>query len=726
LLGAASGSSCSGGDGGAPGEKGPAQATTAAAVSPTQYLRQLSFDLRGRPPSAEEYESVAAAGEVPAAMIDEMLQSPEFLDQVRAWHSQSLWPNIERYRLQAVGLSGVIQDPNKEPGQANNNYDASFSPDPTLVVDEEARATHVVAFKDEGLGGYLRGGGHAQGNHFCDLRDEAEYPDPSVVGTPANTYTVPADRSGTGQSYTATYYSEAPESKGLVLPIQDYIHCPNYCHSTAPACAYGEISPWSPDANGDQQNDCFRDMDTPGDDPAGRHTFDIPGMRCADGWEREINACDFWEVQANGNPFRPQRKKPGGMVTAFNSQKEGWRWAEHYWSKGVKLKTCAIEAQEREHGMLRKTFDGQPVRCDDAISRYNTVGDPSCGCGPKGAYCQASHRAYRTKGESRAEFRLRSAMEQEPLRIMESVVDRDEDYLSIFTTRRSFVNGPLAFAWRHQTHVLTGEGALRITGPAPSDPQWDQVPYESDDWVEVERPERHAGLLTTLEFLVRFPTHRARIAQYRRQFLCSTEFDYAPAPNPEDTNPDIAVRSGCASCHFRLETDGMWFGRYPDRSGLYLDPEAFPIQNPACQYCSGVGGNPSHCSLGAENPHVPGGVVTDPALWDTCRAYYTNWDWTKPNEAQEPYAGQLWPTLYRNPEHFVRIDEGPAGMVKADLAAGNALQTCAVRRVWWRLVRRDLSADELSTMTSAFEKAGRKYRDLVRSVVTSEPYRTVH
>ena len=96
-----------------------------------------------------------------------------------------------------------------------------------------ARETHVVAFKNENVGGWFRGGAHPYHNHFCDLTPEGEYPDPSVVGTPANTYTVPAERSGTGQAYTATYYSEAPESQGAVLPLQDYVHCPNYCHRSA-------------------------------------------------------------------------------------------------------------------------------------------------------------------------------------------------------------------------------------------------------------------------------------------------------------------------------------------------------------------------------------------------------------------------------------------------------------------------------------------------------------
>ena len=115
---------------------GPAVATRPAAlesvaVSPTQHLRQLSLDLRGRPPSDEEYDAVDAAGEVPAAMIEAMLRSPEFLGQVRDWHAQALWPNIERYRLQAITIVAPSPEPspdNQDVSQAKLNAGESISP----------------------------------------------------------------------------------------------------------------------------------------------------------------------------------------------------------------------------------------------------------------------------------------------------------------------------------------------------------------------------------------------------------------------------------------------------------------------------------------------------------------------------------------------------------------------------------------------------------------------
>ncbi|HEY0134278.1 MAG TPA: hypothetical protein VGB85_09365, partial [Nannocystis sp.] len=553
----------------------PAEALVTTPVTPVQYLRQLAFDLRGGPPTVAELARVAEEGSVSQGLVDEMLLSQSFLEQVRNWHAEMLWPNLQRYRLQAESV-GALRSPSNDPKEIGSaDYD-SVGADPLLVVDAEARAKYVVGIESEAVAGSLRGGAHAHNTHNCDFRDEAEYPDPSVVGTPQNEYTVPAERSGTGQEYKAKYYSEDPASLGAVLPIRDHLHCANWCRSEACEPDQGFV-----DANADNAHDCYSFMDTPGDDPNGRHELDVPGMRCKDGFVRELNACNFWEVLGpDGWMHRAQVWGPNGRLTSAQQQREGWRWTTQYWTKGEKIKMCAVEAQDREFGLYNKNPDGTPLACSKVMATGNWwYLDPSCGCGPEGAYCQPSHIEYRTNAETRSEYRLRRALEEEPLQIIGSVVARDEDYLSILTTARSFVNGPLAFAFLHQADVLRGEGPLRISPPGPEDPVWSQVPFESDAWVETTRPSHHSGILTTLGYLIRFPTYRARIAQYRRKFLCSAEFDYAPQPDPADHNPDIAERSGCSNCHARLEFDGMYFGRYPDRTGLYLDPEKFPIVN---------------------------------------------------------------------------------------------------------------------------------------------------
>jgi hypothetical protein len=711
---------------------------TPATISATRYLRQLSFDLRGRPPSGAEVEAVAAAGRVPPETIETMLRSPEFLAEVRAWHAEVLWPNLGRYKAKAVSVTAFKHPRFTAPAGPYDVGDAfghrkrhiastgNASPDPLLAVDAKARQEYVVAIESDAWGTAMRGGGHAYGNWYCDIRAEAEYPDPGVVGTPANRYTVPAERSGTGKAYTALYYSEEPQSRGMVMPYRDYLHCPNFCRREDCSLSRSQdLSNVGPTAG------CFRDMDTPGNDPAGRHELDTPGMRCAPGYVREVNVCDFtksdWPINNYllnglnkwGRP-RPQRRIDG--LNAYNVQREGWRWVEHYWSRGHKVKTCALDAQERERGMFRKELDGTPTKCAEATANTSFYWvDASCGCGPQGAYCQPSIAEHATTKETRAEHRLRTAIEQEPLEIIASVIGRDEDYFGILTTKRSFVNGPLALAFGTQAAALRGEGFKGVTPPGPPDPAWAKVSYESDAWVEYTRPARHSGILTTLGFLLRFPTARARIAQYRRAFLCSSEFDYAPQPDPEDTNPDIAARNGCASCHQRLETEGLYFARYPDRMGVHLDPQRYPALHSICQYC--LTKDWGACVPGAKNPMVPGGVVTDGNLQMDCREYYVTSEGA--SDRERPYIGALRPTLYRDQAMVPRVDAGPEGMVRADLQSGKALEACAATTLWNRLVRREIGKDELSSLLSSFDKGGRSYRELVRAVVTSDAYRTV-
>jgi hypothetical protein len=75
-----------------PAAAGALAADGPATIPPVQYLRQLSLDLRGRPPTAAELDQVVQAGQGGAAVVvrllDGMLASPDFLAQVRDWHAE--------------------------------------------------------------------------------------------------------------------------------------------------------------------------------------------------------------------------------------------------------------------------------------------------------------------------------------------------------------------------------------------------------------------------------------------------------------------------------------------------------------------------------------------------------------------------------------------------------------------------------------------------------------
>ncbi|MDX2012069.1 MAG: hypothetical protein SFW67_17885 [Myxococcaceae bacterium] len=669
----------------APGQPGATPTPTPTpgiVVAPQRALRQLSLDLTGRLPSEAHVAAVTAAGEVPAAIVDELLGSPEFLSQVTGWHAELLWPNLSRYRVNGIPLyASPSRDLQNDPLTASTPFRNIRNPlaDPLLWTNEVARQSYGVSFQDEAFTSAFRGGAHAYGAKTCDLSDEWEYPDPSAVGTPANRYTVPAAKSGTGQAYTRTYYSEDPGSRGAVLPLYTPKHCPNFCRKLEARCIpITTATTFSFDPVTQRLPGCYREMDTPGDDPAGRHELDAPGMRCADGYVREVNRCHFWDstIPGSGGEVLPgirgrrvqRADRPVSWGNdSFNNQVEGWRWMVHYWSNGKPIKTCALEAQEREFGLYVRTASGQPVRCDQATAgvEYFTV-DSSCGCGPRGTYCQPVDLAYRSTLETRTQVNLRTSLEQEPLELIRQVVAADRPYFDILTTRQTAVNGPLATAWRYQAPVLRGEGFKAVTGPGFTDPRaLEPIAYEDASWRLVEREARHAGVLTTLGFLIRFPTSRARVAQYRRAFLCSTEFDYAPTPDPTDTNPDLAARVGCSSCHRTLETEGLYFGRYPDRVAEYRDPGRYPL---------------------------------------------TDMSW------QQPF-------VHRTATERARLDQGPSAMVQRDLA-GSALVSCTARTAAKRLLQREPTPEEQQTFEARFREGGLSYRALIKAIVTSAGYLT--
>jgi len=59
-----------------------------------EYLKALSFDLRGTPPSMEEYTAVDGLETVPENLIDEWLNSEAFVNQAIAFHQSLLWNNL--------------------------------------------------------------------------------------------------------------------------------------------------------------------------------------------------------------------------------------------------------------------------------------------------------------------------------------------------------------------------------------------------------------------------------------------------------------------------------------------------------------------------------------------------------------------------------------------------------------------------------------------------------
>jgi hypothetical protein len=74
------------------------------ALSPTEYLRALSLDLRGELPSLDDLQAVEASGQVDPAMIESMMETPEFAWQVVELHRTLLWPYIDHQNFYPMAL----------------------------------------------------------------------------------------------------------------------------------------------------------------------------------------------------------------------------------------------------------------------------------------------------------------------------------------------------------------------------------------------------------------------------------------------------------------------------------------------------------------------------------------------------------------------------------------------------------------------------------------------
>jgi hypothetical protein len=80
------------------------------------YLKRLSLDLTGYPPSWEEYEALEGSSDVPLETIDEMLDSETFLDSMVRYHRDLLWANVTniQYIQFPWDLTRTVVGPNND------------------------------------------------------------------------------------------------------------------------------------------------------------------------------------------------------------------------------------------------------------------------------------------------------------------------------------------------------------------------------------------------------------------------------------------------------------------------------------------------------------------------------------------------------------------------------------------------------------------------------------
>ncbi len=367
---------------------------------------------------------------------------------------------------------------------------------------------------------------------------------------------------------------------------------------------------------------------------------------------------------------------------ADGTRLEGFVEVQPYWAPTTTVKVCAADAQT-----LAMSPTGTDCRTTDGFR------DPRCGCGPELRHCRYANANWITESFA-TDIEMRIA----------KVVREDRPYAEIFTGRTAFVNGPIVHYLKYLADFPNG---VRVT-PLPYD--LDRLPdlrfIDRDTWVEIELPEDHAGVLTSIAYLLRFQTNRARASRFYDSFLCQP---LSPPPGglppvaPDAIpHPDLQQRDGCKYCHALLEPASAHWGRWTERGAGYLSSNDFPATRADCRTCAMSG---QACSR-------------------DCRLYYSTIAYSR---MEEPYLGALLPYSFLKTEHHRNVELGPKILV-AETTVDDRFPSCTARRVLEGYLGRSLTTDEgelLGDMGRHFVTDGFRYQALVKSVVTSPIYRRV-
>ena len=371
-----------------------------------------------------------------------------------------------------------------------------------------------------------------------------------------------------------------------------------------------------------------------------------------------------------------------GRARVNSEGMDGWVNVHPYWERdpSVMIPVCALDAQTNA-----MSSSGRDCSSREAIN------DPGCGCGPNLIWCDTQAVQDAIVNGFNRDVELRIA----------AVLEGDEPYTELFTSRRSFVNGAIVHYLRHQARWYNSVPLLPL--PYELDQLPDLAYTDLDRWVELELPAMHAGVLTSPAYLLRFQTNRSRASHFYDAFLC------APFTPPAGTLPvsseaeqrelDLQLRAGCRYCHAILEPAGAHWGRWAMQSGGYLNPTQFP---PFLQECADCARGEETCS-------------------DTCRLNYV----TRALSAQEePYLGGMRVYEFLRPEHVSHVEDGPSALIRGGLADGR-FTTCTVRRTTEWMIGRPITNDDVAyteQFEAAFVASGFRLKPLVSAIVQSDLY----
>ncbi|MFN3197131.1 MAG: hypothetical protein ACE366_01765 [Bradymonadia bacterium] len=377
------------------------------------------------------------------------------------------------------------------------------------------------------------------------------------------------------------------------------------------------------------------------------------------------------EFDENGAPV--MEPWPDGTM------REGYVWVEPYWAPGTEVKVCALEAREAAVG-------NNGLACNT----LNGLGSGGCGCGPQLQHCMSIDAANMIQPSIRGQM---MAMVQE-------IIQSDRPYTDVLTDKVEMINGPLVHYYRYLAQMAVDPF---IQSPQVLMEDLPELEFNDTEWQAVDRPEPHAGVLTSMAFLLRFQTNRARANRFYTAFLCEpfqAPPDGLPSPNDEcSQEPDLRKRCGCNYCHSALEPAAGYWGQFAEAGTYLMTRDEFPIYSARCAACAETG----QCDF-------------------ICERFYVT-EAGHPDE--EPFLGVLKSYQWRGETEASYVEQGPSGLVQRALDNGQ-LARCAVDNLFNRLYRRPMTDAErrerLPELAQAFIDSDYSFKALVRSLVTDAAY----
>lgn len=364
------------------------------------------------------------------------------------------------------------------------------------------------------------------------------------------------------------------------------------------------------------------------------------------------------------------------------SQREGWVTVNPYWAPQTTVKVCWYDAQ-----VASVSPSGTDCAQRDGLS------DVGCGCGPNMNFCHYGSVNTEVTGAFATDVELRVA----------AMIQEDEPYTALFTSKRAFVNGPLVHYLKYQTPFHANFQVVPSPITAAELPALEYA--DKNTWVEIELGDHHAGILTSFLFLARFQTQRARANSFYNNFLCQP---FQPPQggipiNEEALNvADLQERAGCKYCHSLLEPSAAFWGRYTEGGAGYMHADEYPAFSDECYTCATIG---QQCSP------------------KCTQAYLTK----APDPEQVPFLGMLKSYEFRKDEHKINVEMGPE-VLALTAVVDHRLPTCVAHTTAKWLLGRELYPEEgdwLADLAVDFVQSEYSYAKLVKAIVTSPVYRRV-